>query len=101
MADRWSAQLGEKLGLSDAQKQKIAEIVQDYFKEMRAARDSDASRLSGDEWRQKASEAKKKSEDKLGQVLDASQRQKYDALDDDQKLGFGMGGRRRGGGGGP
>lgn len=102
-ADRWAGWLGGELGLNDAQKQKVADIVRDYFQQMQAMRNSDAGPMSRSEWRDKSRELRAKSEEKLGQVLDPQQMDKYKNLEDDQKIGFGFGGgRRRGGGmGGP
>ncbi len=95
-AEQWSASLGEKLGLSEAQRQKVTDVMMDFSREMRAARSSDAGSPSRDEWRQRAAAARQKGEDKLGQILDPTQRQKYDTLDDEEKLGSGRGGRFRG-----
>jgi len=101
VADRWSSWLGTEVGLNDAQKQKVAAIVQDYFKRLQEMRNSDAGAMSRSEWREKARSVRADSEKQLGQVLDAQQMEKYQGLDDDQKIGFGFGGggRRRGGGG--
>lgn len=100
-AERWSSWLGTEVGLSDAQKQKVAAIVQGYFEDMQSLRFSDGGELSWRDRREKAREARAKSEAKLGQVLDPRQLEKYNSLDDEQKIGFGFGGGRRRGGGGP
>lgn len=100
-ADRWAGWLGGELGLSDAQKQKVAAIVQDYFKRMQEQmRNPDAGPMSRSERRDKMRSLRADTEKQLGQVLDAQQMDKYDGLDDDQKIGFGFGGGRRRGGGG-
>ncbi len=95
MAERWTSELGTELSLSDAQKQKVAEAVQEYFESLRALRDSDGGPGSRAEWREAARTEREKAEGKLGQILDSGQMQKYKALDDDKKLGFGGGGRGR------
>ena len=95
MAERWTGELASELGLSDAQKQKVAEAVQEYFESLRALRDSDAGPASRSEWREAARSEREKAEGKLGQILDSGQLQKYKALDEDKKLGFGGGGRGR------
>jgi hypothetical protein len=96
MADRFSDGLATTLGLSDAQKQKVAAAVQAYFEDMRALRDSENPPQSPSEWRQKMDELQKKRESELTQALTPEQKQKYDALDAEDKLGAGFG-RRRGG----
>ena len=99
-ADRWAGWLSSELGLTDAQKGKVAEVVKSYFEALQAMRQSDGGPVSRDDWRQKARELRVKSEKELGQVLDPAQMKKYEGLEDDQKIGFGMGrGGRRGGGG--
>jgi hypothetical protein len=102
-ADRWAGWLSGELGLSDAQKQKVAAIVQDYFKRMQEQMwNPDAGAMTRSERRDSMRSLRADSEKKLGQVLDPQQMDKYDALDDDQKIGFGFGGGRRPrGGGGP
>lgn len=94
-AERWSTSLGDKLGLTEGQKQKVMALATDYVNELRAARGSDTEQVSGDEWRQKAVALREKSEARLSQVLDPTQRQKYDALEEDEKLGLAVGRRRR------
>lgn len=100
-AERWTNGLGTTLGLTDAQKQKVAAAVAGYFEDMRALRESDNPPNSPSEWRQRMDELKKKREGELAQALTPEQKQKYDALEDDDKLGAGFGRRRgrRGGGG--
>jgi hypothetical protein len=100
--ERWTNQLATTLGLTDAQKQKVTAAMQGYFEDMRALRESDNPPDSPSEWRQKMDELRKKREGELAQALTPEQKQKYDALEDDDKLGagFGRGRGRRGGGGG-
>lgn len=97
MSERWSNQLAQTLGLTDAQKEKIAAAMQGYFEDLRALRDSEERPA---DWRQKMEELRKKRETQLTQALTPEQKQKYDALEDDEKLGAGFGRRRRGGRGG-
>ena len=100
-AERWSNQMATTLGLTDAQKQKVTAAMQGYFEDMRALRESDNPPSSPGEWRQKMTELRNKREGELTQALTPEQKQKYDALDDDEKLGagFGRGRGRRGGAG--
>lgn len=100
--ERWTNQLATTLALTDAQKQKVAAAMQGYFEDMRALRESDNPPDSPAEWRQKMEELRKKREGEVTQALTPDQKQKYDALEDDDKLGagFGRGRGRRGGGGG-
>jgi hypothetical protein len=94
--ERFTNDLGQELGLNDAQKAKVLEVVQSYFDELRAMRETDGGGpLPRSEWRQKARDLRDKSEAKLGQILSASQMDKYKELDDDKRLG--AGGGRRGG----
>ncbi|MBK8994699.1 MAG: hypothetical protein IPM35_02965 [Myxococcales bacterium] len=94
LAESYAGELGTELGLSDVQKQKVAEVVQQYFEDLRAMRESDAGPGSRDDWRERARAERQKAEGKLAQVLDPAQMEKYKALDDDKKLGAGGGGRR-------
>lgn len=94
MAEAWTHELGSELSLSDAQKQKVAEVVQQYFEDLRAMRQSDAGPSSRDEWRERARAEREKAEKKLAQVLDPGQMEKYKGLDESKKLGAGGGGRR-------
>lgn len=96
MAEAWTQEIAGELGLSDAQKQKVADIVREYFDSLRALRDSDAGPpASRAQWRERARAEREKAEKKLGQTLDAGQMEKYKGLDDDKKLGMGGGGRGR------
>ncbi len=94
-AARWTSSLSKELGLSDAQKQKVAAIVEGYFDDLRAIRESDAGPGSPRDWRQSMQDARKKREDELAQALTPAQMEKYDSLESDQKLGAGFGGGRR------
>jgi hypothetical protein len=96
-AEKWSANLADKLGLSNAQKQGAAQVMMDLSNELRAARDSDAGQPSRDEWRQRSAAIRQRADARLDQIFDSTQRQKYDALDDEEKLGPGTG-RSRGNG---
>lgn len=96
MAETWSAELTTALGLSDAQKQKVAQVMQDYTESLRSMRDADAGPTTRSEWRDRARSEREKAEGKLGQILDGGQMEKYKALDDDKKLGMGFGGGGRG-----
>lgn len=87
-AERWSQALGEKLGLSDAQKQKLAEIAQELSRQLRELRDSDA----GSPTDERVRELRARGEARVAQVLDPRQMEKYGALDPGEKLG--SGGRR-------
>lgn len=96
MAAAWSAEMTTALGLSDAQKQKVAQVMQDYYDSLRNSRDGDAGAGTRSEWRDRARTEREKAEGKLGQILDSGQMDKYKALDDDKKLGVGSGGGGRG-----
>ena len=86
--ERTTQRLTAKLGLSDAQSDKIAAIAQELWQGLRDLRDADNGDPSGD----KAQDLRTKSEAHVAAVLDPSQRAKYEALDDGEKISAG---RRR------
>ena len=101
--ERWVASLSEPLGLSDEQKQKVAGIVTEHFRAMSELGNSEERPVLRSEWRKRMSELSEKANQQLTDVLDSSQKAKYDEMDDSDKLGgrgswgrFG-GGRARGG----
>ncbi|MFO0569671.1 MAG: hypothetical protein U0263_28740 [Polyangiaceae bacterium] len=94
VAERMLENLSTELALSDAQRKKVADIISEFYDNMRALRDSDAGVQTRGEWRDKMRAERDKAEGKLGQVLDSGQLEKYKGLENDKKLGFGGGGRR-------
>lgn len=101
--DRWVAAVGPQLQLRDDQQTQIKAILQKQSESMRALRDSntDERPMLRSEWRAKMQEISQQTEAALVGVLDASQRAKYDALDEDDKIAsqrsFGGAGRGQGG----
>lgn len=86
---RWIVSLGDQLALRPDQAARIEAIVGEHVEAMRALRnsDGDAGPVLRSEWRRRVKEISDQSEQKLGSVLDPSQKAKYDALDEADKLG--------------
>jgi hypothetical protein len=96
MAASWADDMTTKLRLNDQQKAKVLEIAQKFMNEINRIweqRDSGAAR-SRSERRAEMQALQQQSEQALRGVLDPGQSRTYDALDEDDKLGFP---RRRGG----
>lgn len=95
MATRWADELAPRLGLNDQQKAKLLEIAQQFMSELGRAweRDGGAS-PSRSQRRAEMQRLREQSEQKLRTILDPNQMRSYEALSDEEKLGFP---RRRGG----
>jgi uncharacterized Zn finger protein (UPF0148 family) len=101
---RFASRLNASMGLDpseeldEEQKEKIAEVVTSYFDRVREIRQGDPSErpVTRAEWRERMGDVTKKSEEELLSVLSPEQRTKYEALDDDEKIGFGRFSRSRG-----
>jgi hypothetical protein len=103
-AERWISAVGQQLRLRDDQQQQIKTLLQKQSESTRALRDSNVEGrpLLRSEWRAKMAEISQQTEAALVGILDAAQRAKYDALDEDDKIGNqrSFGGRGGGGSGG-
>ncbi len=88
-AQRWSSELGEKLGLRDEQKAALETLAREFYDGLRETlRGGDAGAPVGFEARREAVRTlRDKYEGKLGGVLDAGQMREYEKLDDALKLG--------------
>jgi type IV secretory pathway VirB10-like protein len=95
MADEWASGLAGTLRLTETQKAKVSEIASQFFQSAREVRNADAGPRDREAIRARVAELRTQMEQKLGQVLDASQMQAYQALDEDQRLGA-RPGRNRG-----
>jgi hypothetical protein len=96
MAASWADDMTTKLRLNEQQKAKVLEIAQKFMSEINRIweqRDGGAGR-SRSERRAEMQKLQEQSEQALRGVLDPGQAKSYDALDEDEKLGFP---RRRGG----
>jgi hypothetical protein len=97
MASSWADDMTTKLRLNEQQKAKVLDIAQKFMSEISRIweqRDGGAGR-SRSERRAEIQALQQQSEQALRGVLDPGQARAYDALDEDDKLGFP---RRRGGG---
>lgn len=87
-AQRWAAELTDKLGLRDDQKAKLLTLAREFYDHMRDAFRSDAGAgLGFEDRREKVRALRKQYDEKLGTVLDQAQLGEYQKLDDDLKLG--------------
>jgi hypothetical protein len=96
MAASWADDMTSKLRLNEQQKAKVLEIAQKFMSEINRIweqRDGGTGR-SRSERRAEIQALQQQSEQALRAVLDSGQARAYDALDEDDKLGFP---RRRGG----
>jgi len=90
---RVSDALTASLGLDDAQKAKMAELITAHFDALRALRSDDNPErpVTPREWREKAAEIDKRLQDALAQALTPKQLAAYQALDPDDQIGGGFG----------
>jgi hypothetical protein len=88
-AERWISAVGQQLQLREDQQQQIKAILQKQSESTRALRDStvEGRPLLRSEWRAKMAEISQQTEVALVALLDTSQKAKYDALDEDDKIG--------------
>jgi hypothetical protein len=95
MADTWVSELGLELGLAEAQKTKVLEIVTEMFQGLRELRNLDAGTVKRSERVARMRAVSEEAEKKLSTVLDSTQMNAYRALDEDLRLtGRSFGGRR-------
>lgn len=98
--DRWVAAMGEQLQLREDQQQQVRALLQKQSESLRALRDSNSAErpVLRSEWQAKMTAISQQTETALAGILDASQRTKYEALDEADKIGsrssFGRGGQR-------
>lgn len=98
-ADRWANDLAAKLGLSDDQKRKVAELVRGQLESMARLRegDGDGGAPAGrGQWRQRMRAEREKMETSLAALLSPAQITQMKQLQEDGELGAPWGGRRRG-----
>lgn len=83
-----SDRLGEKLGLSDDQRQKVAEIVKQTFESMGALRElpPEERPKTPAEWRERREAQRKKTDEALARVLTPAQMESYRALPEDDQI---------------
>jgi hypothetical protein len=87
-AEEWSRAVGEKLRLTEIQKAKASEIAQGFWDRLRDLRQTDAGpALSRQERREQVAALRKTSEAELAKILDPSQLNTYNELDEAEKLG--------------
>ncbi len=97
---RFASELGERLQIGTAEQERIAQVVSDYFQALQEMRGGSAEErpATRKEWRERMDGLRQKADESLGEILDADQMKAYQALDDDEKIGFGRGRGRRAGG---
>lgn len=95
MAEEWVNGLSASLKLTEQQKVKVGEIATQFFQSMRELRNSDAGIPNREAFRAQLTELRTQAEAKLGEVLDGTQMQAYQALEEEQRLGA-RPGRNRG-----
>ena len=88
---RYASELTESLQLSHDQQEQVAAVVADYFERLAALRDQDApsrpaTRL---EWRAAHERVNQSIDERLSNILSPAQLASYEALEPEQKLGFG------------
>lgn len=99
-SERWVSAMSQQLQLREDQQQQVKALLQKQSESMRALRDSNAEDrpVLRSEWQAKMRAISQEAETALAGLLDASQRTKYDALDDADKIdsrgSFGRGAQR-------
>jgi hypothetical protein len=96
-AERWSGDLGQRLGLSDVQKSKLTELAVEYngrIQEMWRA-DAGAEPVRPTERRERMQSLRTEYEQRLSGVLDGRQMNDYRALGEEYRLGPALGRVRR------
>jgi hypothetical protein len=99
-SSRWVSSMGDQLGLRDDQRERVLDVIQDHFNALTQLREKSPEErpVLRSEWRAQMNELSGKAEKELFEVLDSSQKQKYEELDDGDKIG-GRGSFGRFGGG--
>lgn len=93
---RFATELQKPLGLSADQRDRVAEVVQAYFQEFQDLRDSPDRPVTRRQWAERTENLQKTLEEGLKATLTPSQYSAYEALSDEDKIGFGWGrGRAR------
>ena len=94
--DRHLENLTDKLGLSSAQKRKVAEILDEHFQRRRALWERDAGRpVTRSDWREAMGNIRRESEQELKDLLDEEQLESYETLSEEGDSPFSRGGGRR------
>lgn len=96
-SQRFAEHLGESLKLDNGleldseQKREVSRVVNQYFEDLRALREGEGDRrpVTRAEWRKTMGEITERAEHALMESFTPEQKEKYEALDDDEKLGFG------------
>jgi predicted O-linked N-acetylglucosamine transferase (SPINDLY family) len=88
---QFAAHLGDSLNLNPGQREEIAQAVTRYFETISQLRNDESTDrpVTRKEWREHMDEVNKSADASLAQILDPAQFKAYEALDDDEKLGFG------------
>ena len=89
----WSEELGTKLALTDAQRQKVRDLALAFHDEVREMWTRGADAGAAPSWqnrRESAQSLRESYEAKLGELLDGRQMREYEALGDEYRLGMGM-----------
>jgi hypothetical protein len=95
MASRWTDDIAPRLGLNEQQKAKLLDIAQQFMSDLSRVGERDGGvPAPRAERRAEMQKLRAESEQKLRAILDPGQMRAYEALDDQDKLGF----PRRGGG---
>lgn len=90
---RFASTLGEQLALGTEEQEKMAKIITDYFNTFRDLRDSPDRPVTRREWSEKSAELQAALEARLKETLSKEQYEAYEALPEEDKIGFGRGGR--------
>lgn len=90
---RLSSELTDSLGLSEAQQQRIAQVVADHFNGFRDLRSDDAPNrpITQRDWRERMEELNQKAASDLRGVLSPEQFEKYEQLAPEDQIFFGWG----------
>jgi hypothetical protein len=95
-AERWASGLSQRLGMTDAQKARVAELAREFYEKLGALGrgDGGAEPANREQRRQQVGALRSQYDQRMGEVLDGRQMREYQALDQAERLG-GNAGRRR------
>ena len=93
--ERTANDLETKLGLKGDQKTRVIGVIDEHYAEMNKLRESENPPANRREWRQKMDEITARTNEKLSAIFSPAQMASYQALEADEQIGSGGGGRER------
>jgi hypothetical protein len=97
-AEQWANAMGQRLGMTDAQKARVVALAREYYEKLGATGRGDGGMEppAREERRQQMQALRTQYDQRMGEVLDGRQMREYQALDAAERLGGNPGRRRPG-----